>query len=66
MTDTDALLEAVALLGSIASVAGGYVSRDQRAAIDRLRAHAQPEGERRMIAAGWQHENAQLVLRRVA
>ena len=53
MTDREALLKAVMMLGNIGVVAGGFVSKSQRAQIKELEQHILPYQEQELLDNGW-------------
>ena len=53
MTDREALLKAVAMLGNSGIVAGGFVSKRQRAEIKVLEMHVLPYVLQSMLNNGW-------------
>ena len=52
MTDREALLKAVVMLGEIA-LQGGFISKHQRAQIEELEMHVRPYVLQSMLDSGW-------------
>ena len=53
MTDREAILKAVEMLGNIGVVAGGFISKSQRATIEVLEMHVRPYVLQSMLDNGW-------------
>ena len=53
MTDREALIKAVGMLTRIGVVAGGFISKTQRAEIEKLELHVRPYLVQAMLDNGW-------------